>query len=148
MIKWEEDYQEKHKDNKLPVLDVKMFKDVTDKKEVIKYDFYQKEVSDKRVMSAHSAMPVRMKYSALVEELGRRFRNTSPSLVDVREKSLVEEFNLRMAQSDHSQEFRLKVTSDALTKYLGIQDMQKHLSMTSQELTTLTRSKRLMSSVL
>ena len=41
MIRWEDDFTQKHPDNKLPVLDVKMFIDLKDQTEPIKYEFYQ-----------------------------------------------------------------------------------------------------------
>ena len=71
MITWEEDYPTKYVDNKLPVLDVKMYVDVDDDEEPIKYEFYQKDVANKKLVSALSAMPRAMKFSTLVEELCR-----------------------------------------------------------------------------
>ena len=72
-------------------------------------------------MSAHSVRPVQIKYTALVETLIRQLRNMSPSLVNERMSHLVEELIIRMAQSNHDKDFRLKVSSVALgsmEKYL------------------------------
>ena len=61
MLTWEDDCCDNHEDGKLPVLDVKMFVDVNDQAEPIKYEFYQKSMANKQLVSAHSAMPVSVK---------------------------------------------------------------------------------------
>ena len=74
-----------------------------------------------------------------MEDLCRRFRNTSPSLLGERMEQLVVDFNVRMAQGDHSQKFRLQVTEDAVRKYRGMmeadQDGTKKLYRDRKEIT-------------
>ena len=111
MIKWEEDIACTYEDNCLPVFDVKMKKYTS---YIIKHLFHKKEVANKKVISVISAMPEEENYAALIEELCRMLRNTSPSLVLELMTGLVEDFNIYMAESDHCEEFRLQVTEAAV----------------------------------
>ena len=74
-------------------------------------------MANKQLVSAHSAMPGSMKYTTLVEDLCRHFRNTSPSLIKSQMEELVTEFNARMAMGNHNEVLRYKVTEDAIRKY-------------------------------
>ena len=119
MITWEEDITDSYEDGKLPVLDLKMFLDKKDfeSEEPLKFEFYQKQIANKRVIYASSAMPRSVKFSTLVEELNRRLRNTPGSLLEERKVGLVAEFNARMAEAGHTETFRLKVTESSLNKF-------------------------------
>ena len=68
MIKGEEDFPSRHQDGQLPMLDLKIHVDRTDRDEPIKFRFYQKPVANKSLVSAYTTLPWGMMYSTLVEE--------------------------------------------------------------------------------
>ena len=76
--------------------------------------FYQKSMANMKLIPADSAMTSQVKFSALVEELGRRLRNTCPSLLQEQKINLVRDFNIRLAKGEHKEEFRYRVTQTAL----------------------------------
>ena len=102
-----------------------MHVDKSDRMEPIKYRFYQKPVANKALVDCHSAMPIRMKISTLVEEGTRRLRNTSPSLHQGEIGDLMREFNVRMIQAGYSQDFRYRITKRALDKYRSLQEGER-----------------------
>ena len=126
MLTWEPDSVTNHEDNKLPVLDVKMFLAKEDDRDgPIKFKFYKKEIANKKLIPAESAMTSQVKFATLVEELGRRLRNTCPSILPEREGDLVRDFNVRMAEGHHKEKFRYRVTRTALDRYRKIRSQEE-----------------------
>ena len=112
MIKWEHDTADRHTDGQLLVLDIKLHLDHEDRDNMVKFKFYQKESSNKALVSAASSMPKGMMFSTLVEECCRRLRNTSPSIRQVEKPALMQDFNAWMMKSIHM--YPLKGTQNLL----------------------------------
>ena len=89
MVVWEHDWPDKHPDGWLPVLDIQMKVDPDDRDNLVKHKFYQKPVSNKNLVSADSCMPRNVKFSTLVEEGYRRLRNSSPSVLQAEQGSIL-----------------------------------------------------------
>ena len=77
IIQMEEDYPSKNQDNKLPILDLKVW--VTDDN-IIMHECYRKSMASRLIMMAESAMPKKMKRSVLTQEGIRILRNCSEDL--------------------------------------------------------------------
>ena len=125
MIKWEHDSVEQHDNGRLPVLDLLLHIDPEDRANPVKHRFYQKDIANKTVVQAESSMPTRMKFSTLVEDLCRRLRNTSPSLLEAEKAALVRKFDARMIKVNHSEKFRIHVTETALSRFSSLQEDEK-----------------------
>ena len=84
-IKVKTDYPSAHSDNKLPLLDIKMWnenKTDTDgnMRTVILHEFYAKDVASKSVIHAASAMPPNTRRTVLTQEVLRILLRCSPLL--------------------------------------------------------------------
>ena len=101
----------------LPVLDLNIWLDETDKSTPIKHMFYQKKVSNKSLVLAESAMPFNMKRATLVEEGLRRMKNCSPCLSWPNISNIMTEFNWCMMISGHKEKFRKDITLKVMDKY-------------------------------
>jgi hypothetical protein len=97
MIKWEFDCPSKNEDEGLPVLDLKLFKnpDKEDKENKIIHKFYQKDIANKDVVTAKSAMPTNVKLAILTEEGLQRLKNTSKSIQKREQKKVIQELNMK-----------------------------------------------------
>ena len=76
-IVMEEDNPGRHEDKKLPILDMAVW---TDDQGYLLYQHYEKEMSTKLVLSAHSAQSSSCKRNVHVQETLRRILNCSPRL--------------------------------------------------------------------
>ena len=74
MIDWEIDLPENYEVNKLPVLDLNVYLDKSDKRNLIKHEFIQKPMTNYLVIENKSAMPKNVKRSILIQEGLRRLR--------------------------------------------------------------------------
>ena len=117
MIRWECDHPDLHEDASVAVLDLKLSIDMNDLANLVKYHFYQKEMSNKNLISAASSTPSNMRFSTLVEEGCRRLRNTSAALLAVEKDDLVREYNVWLYKAGYSQKYRLKVTETFLDRF-------------------------------
>ena len=78
MIKGEVD---KYNDKQIMILAMKVMMDREDNKVSVKFRFYQKHMDNKTVVSAYNSVPIRMVFNTPINEVMRRMRNTSPSLL-------------------------------------------------------------------
>ena len=129
-IELETDTPSKHKDKKMPVLDLKVW-DETRKDEngnmtsKVLHEFYAKEISNKSVTHADSAMSMQSKRNILTSEMLRVFLRCSPLLDWSITAQHATEMNRRLQHSGYSIEFRKQITKSALNKYREIQDKDK-----------------------
>ena len=75
-IQLEVDYPSKHNDNKMPILDLKVW--VENNK--VKHEFYQKSVSSKSMIHQRAALPLDKKRTIITQEILRVMTRCSPEL--------------------------------------------------------------------
>ena len=127
-IQLEIDVPSQYPDNKLPILDMKVWcgtkKDNArgSEKHIVLHEFYSKPMANKSVIHARSAMPNRMKKTILTQEMLRTLLRCSPELdwsVFAKHGS---ELNRRMQYSGYSHQFRTIVTQSAINAYQKIKE--------------------------
>ena len=116
MLNWEFDTPSFHDNNRLPVLDLNIWLDDKDDFTPIKHTFYQKEMTNKKVVLASSATPLNMKKAILTEEGLRRLKSCSPSLPWSHKVEVMTEYNWWLMVSGHSETFRIEITNRILKK--------------------------------
>ena len=89
MIQMTVDNPSNYEDEKVPMLDVKVWVNKEDKNKVY-YTFYEKPTKSAFVMSKKSAMPIRKKIEYLGKEVFRRLHNTK---LEVDQEDKTEELN-------------------------------------------------------
>ena len=112
------DYGSNYNDNKLPMLDVKMWiGESTNGRRTILHEHYMKDVSSRHVINHHSAHPEEMKINVLVNEALRILRNCSEHLPDEVRTSHLQYLVNRMQFSGYPQSYRYEVMARAFRKY-------------------------------
>ena len=129
-IEIEVDTPANHKDKKMPILDLKMWKEIREDKEGKKcskiiHEFYSKEIANKQVTHAKSAMSTSSKRNILIAEMLRVLLRCSPLLPWKDTAQHASEQNRRMQYSGYGYQFRHQVTNAALNKYKQIQEKDK-----------------------
>ena len=112
-IQLEADFPSKHPDNKVPILDIKVW--IENGK--VLHEYYSKPVSSKAVIDAQSAMPLKDKRTVLTQDLLRVILRCSPELPWDVKKTHIDEYALRMQFSGYNEEFRKDVVRSAITAY-------------------------------
>ena len=97
----------------MPLLDLQ----VMVKNNQILYKFFMKSMSSKYVMMQNSAMPMKIKRNALVQEVIRRLRNTSRSLQWSIKAEILSEFSYSMKMSGWSEKFRQETIQSGVLGY-------------------------------
>ena len=115
------DYPSNHPNKRLPVLDIEQWLDIVSvngiRKPQLLHSHYMKEMTNRTVISKHSALSNRTKTNILVADLVRIMRNVSP-LVDKKERtSHVQYFVKRMQLSGYNTHERLKVYQLARNRF-------------------------------
>ena len=133
-IQLEIDYPSKHQDNKMPILDVKIWIEKRKKKgrneeegyeTKIIHEYYQKEVSSKRVIHARTAMSKKQKRTILTQEMLRIMLRCSPLLPWTNTTKHINTFMMRMQYSGHTQKFREEIATSAMQAYNRIKHKDK-----------------------
>ena len=104
---------------------MKVMMDRVDNKESVKFRFCQKHIANKNVVSAYNAMTIRIVFNTLIKEGMRRMRNTSPSLLPDENRKMLRTFNLWMAKSHHSEDFRIQITRTVMRKYIALTKLKE-----------------------
>ena len=102
MIKLEEDVPSNHSDQKLPILDLKVWIQEGNK---LYYQFYRKPMAQWLLMPAMSAMPRNIKRTALTQYGLRILRNTKPELEWTQTVVAMSDFSERMRDSGYGERF-------------------------------------------
>ena len=114
-----------HSDNKIPILDLKVWPeerkepDGSTSSKVI-HEFYHKEIGNKAVTNAESAMSMQSKRNILTAEMLRVLLRCSPLLEWNTTTKHASEMNRRLQHSGYNYQFRKQVTNAALSKYKSI----------------------------
>ena len=114
MITLDTDYPSKHPDGRIPILDLDVRFGPNSE---ILHQFYQKPVSNKKVMSSRTAFSTTTKLNMLVAEGWRRLYNMSPSLPWEEKAKVLSQYNLAMTEAWHTEPFRMTVTKRILAKH-------------------------------
>ena len=107
------DSPSKNESGWMPLLDLQ----VMVKNNQILYKFFKKSMSSKYVMMQNSAMPMKIKRNALVQEVIRRLRNTSRSLQWSIKAEILSEFSYSMKMSGWSEKFRQETIQSGVLGY-------------------------------
>ena len=96
MIELGEDTPSHHDNKKLPILDLNVWierKDENDTtSEKVRYQFYRKPMANPLLIIPRSAMPDKVKRTALTQQAIRIMKNTSPELTEKEKTQLLSEF--------------------------------------------------------
>jgi hypothetical protein len=111
------DYGSKYDDNKLPMLDIKLWTGLSDGERKILYEHYMKDVSSRHVINYLSAHPEEMKINVLVNEALRILRNCSRHLPDEVKTSHLQYLVNRMQFSGYPQAYRHEVIARAFRRH-------------------------------
>ena len=114
-ITMEDDFPSRNEDNKLPILDMKVW---TDDKHNIVYEHYEKGVASKKVLHQNSAQSQTCKKSVHVRELVRRMLNTSIRLDwDSVFAPILTDYMERMKRANYDEKYRRSTLAHALRIY-------------------------------
>ena len=116
-IQLEVDCPSNYDDEKLPILDLKVWIENINGYNRINHEFYSKDISSKAVIQAKSALSWQQKGTVLTQEVLRVILNCSE---DVSWEVVVQHINvmvLRMQFSEYTQKFRHEVVNAALKAY-------------------------------
>ena len=109
-------------DNKLPMLDFKVWKEVNVTEEgnsqtIIKHEFYEKPVASKLVMMNRSALPHRMKIQTLTQEVIRRQKNTARNVSGRNRKDILTRLMVKMKRSGYDERMRKRILIAGMKGY-------------------------------
>ena len=116
-IQLEADYPSKYEDNKVPILDLKVW--VNEENNVV-HEYYMKPVSSKSVINSRSAMPLKDRRTVVTQEILRIVLRCSPLLPWETTKAHVEDYMLRLQFSGYDERFRIEVLDSAAKAYKRI----------------------------
>ena len=126
-IQLEIDRPSRHADQKLPVLDLKMWVEKEEKggkqqsENIVMHEFYSKGVSSKSVINTRSTLSWGSKRTILTQEVLRVLLNCSTRLPWDVTISHVNQMMLRLQYSGYDQKFSTEVVKSALNAYRNIQ---------------------------
>ena len=118
-IQLEADYPARYDDQKVPILDIKVWIDSEGR---IMHEYYSKPVSSKSVIDANSAMPLKDRRTVLTQDLLRIILRCSPDLPWADKKKHIEEYMLRMQYSGYDEAMRKEVLRSAIKAYEDIKE--------------------------
>ena len=126
MIQFEVDFCSNYGDGKMPILDLKVWKEEgVDGETVIKHEFYKKPMASRLTLRGDTAYPVSQMRAIMVEEVLRRLRNCSPESPWVEKGRHLSEFAQSLKVSGHSERFRVTVFRKAIAKYEA--ELRRHM---------------------
>ena len=141
-IQLEVDSPSRHKDGKMPLLDVKVW--IEENKEIsgteeeesigpnsesnrkgkIMYEHYRKEIASKMTIHARSAIPRNQQRNILTQEVIRIMKNCSQELPWETKAKHLEDLSLRMQFSGHDKEMRKAAINSGLSAYKTMEENQ------------------------
>ena len=118
------DYPANNVSGRVPMLDFCLWKEsVQDEndpmrmKESIRYTFYEKDVSNPRVLDRQTAMPHKMLIATLTQEGVRRLMNMSEGLPTEEKTKVLTKFMKKLLDSGYSQALRYEILKAAVQTY-------------------------------
>ena len=119
-IQLETDHPSRHEDKKMPILNLRVWIQNIEGRNLIVYEHYRKEVATKATVHARSALPMRQKKTILTQELLTIMKNCSPNLEEAKRVEHINQFMKRLQFAGYNKEFRFDVFNSA-SKALEIQ---------------------------
>ena len=118
-IKLEVDYPSRYEDERLPILDIKVWitRRKSDEKRVIMYEYYEKEISSKWVLHAQAALTLSTKRIILTQQVLRIFLNCSKDLPWQEIIKHVNKMMIKVQLSGYNQKFRHEIVDSAMKAY-------------------------------
>ena len=116
-IKLEADFPSRYEDQKVPILDLKVWINRDNK---IVHEYYMKAVSSKAVVNSDSAMPMKDRRTVLTQEILRIILRCSPLLPWEKVKTHIEDYMRRMQFSGYNETIRKQVLQSAAKAYKKI----------------------------
>ena len=121
-IQMKEDVATDCPEEKLPMLDFKVWKEEEtgengEKKTIIKHEFYEKPMASKLVMMNKSALPHRMKVTTLSQEVVRRLKNTARSVGESKRRNILSNMMVKMRRAGYDDKMRRNVLVSGLKGY-------------------------------
>ena len=113
-IKLEVDAPSNYSDNKIPMLDIKIW---TDDNRQLWWEFFKKEMANKMTVHRRSALSYKEKAQTILNECLRRLRNTHYDLPDTIRHQHLTEYSKSMKLSEWTQEERYTTIKGALALY-------------------------------
>ena len=119
-----------YKENKMPILDLKVWTERRKKEDgsttsKILHEFYHKEIASKAITHANSATSMQSKRNILTAEVLRVMLRCSPLLEWSITAAHVSEMMKRMQHAGYGRRFRAEITKSALNKYADIINKDK-----------------------
>ena len=112
-------------DGKLPVLDVKVDINV-EANYRIDFEFFEKPTRNPKVILMDSALSFPQKRTILTQECLRRLRNTNVDLGPEIQKKHLDQFMLKLKNSNYNEKFRTQVLDSALKAFKKMQEDDKN----------------------
>ena len=116
------DYPSKYEDNKVPMLDVKMWIEEVEGRQRILYEHYEKEMATKSVIHATSAIPMSMKRTILTQEMLRIMLHCCKYIQWETVRDHLNKFMRKMQYSGYDQAFRHDVAKSAINAYTTMKE--------------------------
>ena len=116
-IQLEVNFPSNNKDNKMPILDLKVWVEQRGHRNIITYEFYSKDVPSKTVTDSVSAIPWNIKHTVLTQGVLRILLNCSRELPWNILVQQVNEMMARMQYSGYTKKFRYEVAKSAVKAY-------------------------------
>ena len=107
------DFPSNNDDEKVPILNLKVWMEEKDRKRIIMYEHYRKGVATKTTIHTRSAVPTKQKKTILTQELLQIMRNCCPQLDEDQRNRHINEYMMRMQFSGYDKEFRFDVYNSA-----------------------------------
>lgn len=104
-------------DQKMPLLDLKVWMSGGAGRQRVMFEFYRKPMATRLLIMARSAMPSRTKRASLTQEALRIMRNCCPDIPWERRAELLSDFCLRMKISGYPQLYRKGIIESTLAAW-------------------------------
>ena len=124
MIKMTIDTPSKHEDNKVPMLDLKVWIEPTDNNNIY-YKFYEKPTKNTLVISKTSAMPKSKKFDTLSQEVFRRLHNTKEEIDWTIKVGILEKFMSELKASGYNEHDRYEILKSGMNRYNSLKKMEE-----------------------
>ena len=126
MLQFEEDVASNYEDNRLPILDLKVWVEKSAQAVAIRHTFYMKPMASKMTLLAKTAFPRSQIRAIMVQEVLRRLRNCDPEASWGERGGHLTSFAASMRASGHSEHFRRVVFQKAAARFS--KELGAHLS--------------------
>ena len=124
MIKMTIDFPSNYEDNKVPMLDVKVWVNESDNNRIY-YTFYEKPTKSPFVMSKESAMPISKKIECLGQEVFRRLHNTKKEINEAEKKDILNDFMIKLKISGYNEYDRLQILKSGMNAYQKLRSKEE-----------------------